>query len=110
MYRRALIRLSIACVTVIASFILVSLAVAAQADKEKKPPTPPGLDGKGKPPSTPPIYNPYPPGILPADLESEIERVLREIDVIENRAIQRWRSLPPPTRPAVRPGPNPPVL
>ncbi len=28
------------------------------------------------------IYNPYPPGILPADLESEIARVLREIDII----------------------------
>lgn len=33
-----------------------------------------------------------------------------EIDVIEGRAIQRWHSLPPPTRLEMRPGPNPPVL
>jgi cytochrome c peroxidase len=57
-----------------------------------------------------PIYNPYPPGILPANLDSEIARVLREIDVIEGRAIQTWHSLPPPTRFGQRPGPNPPVL
>src|SRR6266478_9996872 len=41
-------------------------------------------------------YNPYPPGIIPADLESEIARVLREVDFIENRALARWRALPPP--------------
>ncbi len=44
-----------------------------------------------------PVYNPYPPGILPADLNAEINRVLREIDVIEERAIERWHNLPPPT-------------
>src|SRR5690242_20217408 len=43
-----------------------------------------------------PPYNPYPAGLLPADLESEIARVLREIDVIEARAIARWLALPPP--------------
>jgi len=84
MYRRALIRLSIICVAVMATFILISLAVAAQADKGKKPP------------SSPVIYNPYPSGILPDDVESEIERVLREIDVIFNRALARWRALPTP--------------
>jgi len=60
--------------------------------------------------SSPAVYNPYPPGILPPDLDSEIARVLREVDVIEDRAIERWRSLPPPTRLDMRPGPNPPVL
>jgi cytochrome c peroxidase len=60
--------------------------------------------------SASPIYNPYPPGILPPDLDSETARVLREIDVIEARAIERWHSLPPPTRLAIRPGPNPPIL
>jgi cytochrome c peroxidase len=60
--------------------------------------------------STPQIYDPYPPGILPPNLNSEIARVLREIDVIEGRAIERWHSLPPPTRLETRPGPNPPVL
>jgi cytochrome c peroxidase len=69
------------------------------------------LSGQTNPTQTPfPIYNPYPPGILPPDLESEIARVLREIDVIESRAIARWQALPPPTRFPVRPGPNPPVL
>src|ERR1700741_2699566 len=60
--------------------------------------------------SSPAVYNPYPPGILPTNLDSELTRVLREIDVIEGRAIQRWHSLPPPTRVEIRPGPNPPVL
>jgi cytochrome c peroxidase len=60
--------------------------------------------------SSPAVYNPYPPGILPAGLNSEIARVLREVDVIEGRAIQRWHALPPPTRLPQRPGPNPPVL
>ena len=65
---------------------------------------------KGDKDKPPPVYNPYPPGILPADLDSEIARVLREIDVIEGRAIERWHSLPLPTRLGIRPGPNPPVL
>src|SRR6201993_2623980 len=43
------------------------------------------------------VYNPYPPGILPSDLHPEIERVLREIQVVENRALGRWRALTPPT-------------
>src|SRR5882724_6039830 len=61
-------------------------------DKDKnKPPKP-----KPKPTPVSGIYNPYPPGILPDDLNAEINRVLREIDVIENRAIQRWHSLQPP--------------
>src|SRR6266550_3965998 len=42
------------------------------------------------------IYDPYPPGILPADLNAELARILREIDVIEQRAIDRWHRLPPP--------------
>ncbi|MDB6157524.1 MAG: Cytochrome c peroxidase family protein [Gammaproteobacteria bacterium] len=49
---------------------------------------------EGEPP--PPIYNPYPPGILPPDLNSELARVLREVDVIEGRALQRWHALTPP--------------
>jgi cytochrome c peroxidase len=42
-----------------------------------------------------PVYNPYPPGILPGDLNSELDRVLREVDVLEGRALARWHSLPP---------------
>jgi cytochrome c peroxidase len=48
-------------------------------------------------PSQSAVYNPYPPGILPADLDPEIARVLREIDVIEKRAIARSKALPPLT-------------
>jgi cytochrome c peroxidase len=43
-----------------------------------------------------PIYNPYPSGILPPDLSSEIARVQREVDVIESRALALWHALPPP--------------
>src|SRR6266478_8067973 len=46
---------------------------------------------------TAPVYNPYPPGILPPDLDSELARVLAEVDLIEGRAIARWHALPPLT-------------
>ncbi len=36
-----------------------------------------------------PVYNPYPAGILPSNLNSEISRVIREVDVIESRALAR---------------------
>src|SRR5258708_37890353 len=42
-----------------------------------------------------PVYNPYPPGILPSDLNSELARVEREVDFIEGRALARFHSLPP---------------
>ncbi|HVI07475.1 MAG TPA: cytochrome c peroxidase [Candidatus Binatia bacterium] len=42
------------------------------------------------------VYNPYPPGILPPNLDSEIQRVLAEIDVVEGRAATRWKNLKPP--------------
>ena len=38
-------------------------------------------------------YNPYPPDIFPGDLNSEVERVLREVDLVENRALARWHAL-----------------
>ena len=40
-----------------------------------------------------PVYDPYPPGILPSDLNSEIARVQREVDLIEDRAVARWKAL-----------------
>jgi len=43
------------------------------------------------------VYNPYPPGILPSDLDSETARIVREVDVIEDRALARWHGLQPPT-------------
>jgi cytochrome c peroxidase len=43
------------------------------------------------------IYNPYPPGILPPDLNPELARVRREVRLIERRALARWHALTPPT-------------
>jgi hypothetical protein len=42
------------------------------------------------------IYNPYPPGILPPDLDSELARVLGEVDGIEQEALAQLSALPPP--------------
>jgi cytochrome c peroxidase len=50
-------------------------------------------------------YNPYPLGILPSNLSSEVSRVIREVDVIESRALARWHALTPP-----RLAGQPPVL
>jgi cytochrome c peroxidase len=44
-----------------------------------------------------PIYNPYPPGILPKDLTAEMRRVQREIRGIFKQALGEWRALPPVT-------------
>src|ERR1700674_2497122 len=43
-----------------------------------------------------PPYNPYPPGILPPDLVSEIARGRREVVTIEDETLAQWRALPPP--------------
>jgi len=48
-----------------------------------------------QPPRKP--YNPYPPGILPANLESELDRVRREVRFIYDQALAQWLALPPPT-------------
>jgi cytochrome c peroxidase len=53
----------------------------------------------------PPIYNPYPLGLLPSDLESEVARVRREVRGIFNQSVKEWRALPPPTLKG-----NPPTL
>jgi len=49
------------------------------------------------PPPSPPIYNPYPPGILPDDLVSEIARVRREVNGIFEEALAEALALVPPT-------------
>jgi cytochrome c peroxidase len=56
-------------------------------------------------PPTLATYNPYPTGILPSDLNSELARVLREVNGIESEAIGQWHAIPPPT-----PTGNPPIL
>jgi len=59
-------------------------------------------DGRHHPP---PVYNPYPPGILPPDLDSEIARVRREVQFIFEEALAEWGALTPPTLTG-----NPPTL
>src|ERR1700754_4885225 len=103
MKRMRLIPLSAICAT-----LLTALLVSPQptsANPQGPPPSP-----APRQPSPSATYNPYPSGILPPDLDSEIARVLREVDVIEGRAIERWHALPLPTRLEIRPGPNPPIL
>ncbi len=54
-------------------------------------------DVKGKkPPATPTPYNPYPPSILPPDLQLELDRVGREVNFIFQQALAEFRALPPP--------------
>jgi cytochrome c peroxidase len=85
MKRTTSISTLVICAAAIAAVLLSSCTVAVQSNKnDKKKVAPP--------------YNPYPPGILPGDLNSEIERVLREVDLVESRALARWHALAPPTR------------
>jgi cytochrome c peroxidase len=55
--------------------------------------------------SSPPIYNPYPPGILPSDIASEETRVQTEIAGIEKSYLSQWQALTPPVVAG-----NPPIL
>jgi cytochrome c peroxidase len=64
----------------------------------------PGYPPPGYPPS-PTTYNPYPPGILPSDLSSEIQRVQGEVYGIFEEAITQWHNLPPLAYTG-----NPPIL
>src|SRR2546430_3943053 len=76
-----LITLITACATVLGA-VIVFHPVSAQG----KPP-----------PAETEIYNPYPPGILPDDLVSEIERVRSEVNTIFHEALKEWEALTPPT-------------
>jgi cytochrome c peroxidase len=53
----------------------------------------------------PPIYFPYPKGIIPRDICSEIKRVRREVQGIFNETLALSRTLPPPNLQG-----NPPTL
>jgi cytochrome c peroxidase len=87
---RRLIALSVLTVTGVAAWLIASQTVLVSAQNGADPAQ------KGPRDVSRPDYNPYPAGILPSDLNSEIERVLREVDVIESRALARWHALPPP--------------
>jgi cytochrome c peroxidase len=53
----------------------------------------------------PPPYNPYPPGILPSNIASELSRVQREIAGIFNNYLEQSKALPPVTYTG-----NPPII
>src|SRR6266852_390661 len=82
---RTIILSLVAFCAVLLCMSLAQRKVSAQDDPTKH-------DEKDKPF---PIYNPYPAGILPSDLNSELARVQREVDFIEGRALARFHSLPP---------------
>ncbi len=91
MKRRKLVALSAVFVTAVAVLLISSQTALVSAQNG-------GSRGhRGDRDEPPPFYNPYPPGILPSDLNSEIARVLREVDFIEREALAQLRALPPPT-------------
>src|SRR3989442_13333266 len=89
MNRRALIALLRTSAIVVLALIVAPQPVPAQKAAPAK-----AVPAKKETPPTP--YNPYPAGILPADLVSEIERARREVRVIFQQALAEWRALPPP--------------
>ena len=92
--RKAIVAL-ILCASVAMVLLIFAQAMSAQNQNQG--------NGKGGPP--PAVYNPYPPGILPNDLQQELNRVLREIKGIENEAIAQWQALGPVTYTG-----NPPII
>src|SRR6266851_1813614 len=96
MRERRLIAVMIVCAAVAAGLLFSTRPLSAQNHQNGNGNE--GHHGKGdreEPP--PPFYNPYPFGILPADLDSEIARVRREVRFIFNQALGEMRALPPPT-------------
>ena len=86
---RRLRLIAISAVCTAAAFLIIAYGAAPGITGDK------GHGGdKDKPP---PAYNPYPPGILPSDLNSEIRRVQREIRGIEAEAMTQAKALPPLT-------------
>ena len=41
-----------------------------------------------------PAYFPYPPGVIPADVDQEVQRIQGEVDHISQQALAQWRALP----------------
>ena len=89
MLQTRLVGLVAACTTIAAAMV-VSLHV---------------VHGQSEASASTPVYNPYPPQILPPNINAELARVLREIDGIENEAIRQSHALGPLTLAG-----NPPIL
>ena len=102
MRRGLLIALTVACATLCAALGAFLVFSSTEAGAQNPPSS---IQHSQGPLPAPPIYNPYPPGILPSDITSELARVLREVDFIETEAIGQWHAIPPPTLTG-----NPPIL
>ena len=87
MIERRAIALSLVCAS-IGGVLLVFTAIAPAGNAGVSPGSPHDRERQ---------YFPYPPGIIPSDLDAEFKRVRREIDFIENEALGQWRALPAPT-------------
>jgi cytochrome c peroxidase len=85
--KRRLIASLTLCAGMAAAFLVPARHISAQNNEGKK----------GDPDKPPPFYNPYPPGILPPDLQQETERVRREVRFIEKEAMAEWLQLGPVT-------------
>ena len=81
-----LIGIAAVCATVAATLFISTRLLRAQA-------------------ATPTPYNPYPPGILPSNIASELARVQREIQGIFNNYLAQSKALPPVTYTG-----NPPII
>src|ERR1700736_2574229 len=79
-------RITLLITSAVCAAILGTLLKSNAAQEKHKHPKP-----------APTAYNPYPPGILPSDLDAEIKRVREEVDFIENEALGQWKALTPPT-------------
>jgi cytochrome c peroxidase len=82
-------------------FVLAAMIYSPGVSAQTTPVPPgaaPGQSAPGDEKDTPAAtYNPYPAGIVPADINSELARVIREVDTIEFRAIAQMKALGPIT-------------
>ena len=86
MRRGTWILVAVACAIVL-GMLIVSQAGSARQDDVSAPQ---GVSAQQV--VSPPIYDPYPPGLLPADLQAEIDRVVADVDQIFAAALaqRKW--------------------
>src|SRR5260370_3754839 len=104
MKRMKPMRLSIRyAVLIVALLISAPLLLAQSQGTLSNSLASPASSSTGEPPfpipspsavASPTLYNPYPAGILPADLNQEISRVQGEINCIESEAMAPAQALP----------------
>jgi cytochrome c peroxidase len=87
------IGIAVVCVTIAAMLFMFGRRLSAQNSAQPEQAV------------TPTPYNPYPPGILPSNITSELARVEREIQGIFNNYFAQSKALPPLTFVG-----NPPIL